>query len=89
MNAQKAAHYKYKKKLQENDSSWEDELTKRNEARREYRQQLKIHLKRNKEERKMEQEIAGANDAWDMVRRLKAATRYRENPQPTLNNTEK
>ena len=24
-----------------------------------------------------------------MVRRLKAATRHRENPQPTLNNTEK
>ena len=37
----------------------------------------------------MEQEIAGANDAWDMVRRLKAATRHRENPRPTLNNTEK
>ena len=46
-------------------------------------------MKRNKEERKIEQEIAGANDAWDMVRRLKAATRHRENPQPTLNMTEK
>ena len=89
MNAQKTAHYRYKKKLQANDASWEEELRKRNEARNEYRRQLVIHVKQNKKERRLEQEIAGASDAWDMVRRLKTITRHKENPQPTLNNTEK
>ena len=89
MNTQKAAHYRYKKKLQANDESWQTELNRRNEARNEYRRQLAIHLKQNKKERQIEQEIAGANDAWDMVRKLKNITRHRENPQPTLNNTEK
>ena len=80
MNAQKAAHYRYKKKLQANDASWEEELRKRNEARNEYRRQLAIHVKQNKNERRLEQEIAGASDAWDMVRRLKTATRRKDNP---------
>jgi len=55
----------------------------------EYRRQLKAYLKQNCEERKVEQEVAGATDAWEMVRKLKCITRHRENPQPTLNNTEK
>ena len=73
-------------KLRANDSTWEQDLKKRNEIKSEYKRQLTIYLQQNKAERKLEQELAGASDAWKMVRRLKTMTKNKENPQPKLNN---
>ena len=71
MDQQKAAHWRYKQKLKKNDTTWRNDLKKRNECRSEYRTQLNIYLAQNREERKNSQLIAGANDAWDMVRKIK------------------
>jgi len=84
MEKAKLSHYRYKKKLQSNDLTWGKDLNARREAQLEYKRQVASYRAQSAEESKLEQQKAGANDAWDMVRKLKTATRHKENPQPEL-----
>ena len=54
MAIQKTAHLRYKRKLQANDPTWEEDLKTRNEARNEYKRKLRVYLTKDKETNKLE-----------------------------------